>query len=98
MPIAGLESEAADPYAAIVWDERFCVPFSPISVFVCGRQIGIADGDDQEKVFEFKGHSMDEWIVNAHSSHNGGMLYREIHIQNVPLDLTSAYDWKKEEP
>lgn len=98
MPVARMETEVTDQYAAIVWDERFYVPFCPVGASACGRQIGIVDGDDQEKVFEFKGHSVDEWIVNAHSPHDGAMLLREIQVQNTPDGLVSEYDWNNEIP
>lgn len=96
MPIARMETDVTDQYAAIAWDGRYYVPFCPIDASVCGRQIGIVDGDDQEKVYEFKEHSVNEWIVSAHPPHDEAMLYRELQVRTIPDGLTSEYDWNNQ--
>ena len=60
----------------------------------CGRQIGIVDGDKDDKVFEYKGYSSDEWIINYYANNMDTiMLLREIDVTDIPDNLHSEYEW-----
>lgn len=58
----------------------------------CGAQIGIVDGDKEDKVYQYKEYSAEQWIINAYTM-DGAMLYREINVTEIPDGLESEYDW-----
>ena len=79
---------------AIIWDDRTYVPYCAFSKSDCGRQIGIVDGDKDDKVFEYKGYSSDEWIINYYANNMDTiMLLREIDVTDIPDNLHSEYEW-----
>jgi len=53
-----------------------------------GRQIGVVDGDKKHKVFEVKGYSTDEWIIEYYdvimSVYN---LYKSDTVTEIPNEL-----------
>lgn len=53
-----------------------------------GKQIGIVDGDKKHKVFEVKGFSSDEWIIEYYdvimSVYN---LYKADTVTEIPEEL-----------
>jgi len=57
-----------------------------------GKQIGIVDGDKKHKVFEVKGFSSDEWIIEYYdvimSVYN---LYKADTVTEIPDELNSDY-------
>ncbi|MCM1242879.1 MAG: hypothetical protein NC314_08565, partial [Roseburia sp.] len=56
------------------------------------------DDDEDNRVYEYKGYSSDEWIVNSYVSGlmDGSMLYKEINVSNIPDGLESEYEWNNE--
>lgn len=90
--LADMTTSVTDDYAAIVWGEKTYVPYCAVSKTDCGEQIGIVDGDGDDRVYEYKGYSADEWIVNYYVM-DSAMLYREINVTNIPEGLQSEYEW-----
>ncbi len=79
-------------YAAIVWEDRTYVPYCAIPKRDCGEQIGIVDGDKDNRVYEYKGYSADEWIINSYGM-DSAMLLKEIDVTDIPAGLESEYEW-----
>ncbi len=90
--LADMTTEICPDYAAIVWEDRTYVPYCAVSRADCGEQIGIVDGDKDDRVYEYKGCSPDEWIVNAYSG-DSAMLCREVSATDIPDGLQSEYEW-----
>ena len=90
--LADMTTLVNDEYAAIVWEDRTYVPYCAIDKAQCGQQIGIIDHDEDDKVFEYKGYSVDEWIINYYVM-DSAMLYREINVTDIPRGLQSEYEW-----
>ena len=90
--LADMATSVNDEYAAIVWEDRTYVPYCAIDKTQCGQQIGIIDNDEDDKVFEYKGYSVDEWIINYYVM-DGAMLYKEINVTDIPGGLQSEYEW-----
>ncbi|MBD5549710.1 MAG: DUF5301 domain-containing protein [Lachnospiraceae bacterium] len=84
---AEMTTEERGGYKAIVWGERRYVPYCAFSQKDCGKQVGIVDGDENDRVYEWKGHAADEWIINIYVSGlmDGVMLYREEKIRQIFL-------------
>lgn len=86
--------QTIDDSSVIVWEGRTYVPYC--SVFKntsCGNQIGIVDGDKNNKLYEYKGYSTEEWIVNAYDSKimDGAVLYKEINVTEIPEEIEAEY-------
>jgi len=79
-------------YAAIVWEGRTYVPYCAISKGECGAQLGIVDGDKDDRVYEYKGYSSEEWIIDAYVM-DSAMLWREMGVTDIPDGLSSEYPW-----
>ena len=89
-----MNTKEENGYVAIIWDDRTYVPYCAFSKSDCGRQIGIVDGDKDDKVFEYKGYSSDEWIINYYANNMDTiMLLREIDVTDIPDNLHSEYEW-----
>ena len=73
----------------IAWDDREYAPFGIGVEHLMGKQIGIIDGDKNDRVYAVNGYSSDEWIIEKY--HTGemdvAMLYKEKSIENIPLEL-----------
>ncbi|MCM1143429.1 MAG: hypothetical protein NC318_05605 [Blautia sp.] len=93
--LENMTTEVKDDYAAIIWEGKTYVPYCAISKKDCDDQIGIVDDDEDNRVYEYKGYSSDEWIVNSYISGlmDGCMLYKEISVSNIPDGLESEYEW-----
>lgn len=89
---ADMTTCVTDDYCAIVWEDRTYVPYCAIEKSRCGQQIGIVDGDSEDRVYEFKGYSSSQWIINA-SGHDSAMLCREQAVTEIPEGLQSEYEW-----
>ncbi len=87
-----MTAEIHDDYAAIVWEDKTYVPYCAISKTDCGEEIGIVDGDKDDKVYEYHGYSTDEWIINYYVM-DSAMLYREMNVTNILDGLQSEYEW-----
>ncbi len=93
--LENMASETGDEYAAIVWGDKTYVPYGALADHdKLGKQIGIVDGDKDNRVYEYKGYSVDEWIINAFD-HDGAMLLREINVTDIPDGLHSEYEWNQ---
>lgn len=91
--IADMTTEVNDDYAAIVWGNKTYAPYCVIAKSDCGKQIGIVDGDKNNRVYEYKGYSTDEWIINCLTMDGGAILYKEINVIDIPEGLQSEYQW-----
>lgn len=82
-------------YQTILWEDRTYVPYCAIAKSDCGKQIGIVDGDKNDRVYEYAGYSTDAWLINIYVTYemDGAMLYREIHVSEIPEGLQSEYAW-----
>lgn len=84
-----------DGYATIVWGDRTYVPYGPsVGYGERGKQIGILDGDQDNRVYELKGYPAEEWIVNAFP-YDAAMLYKEIDVTDIPDGWESEYEWNQ---
>jgi hypothetical protein len=90
-----MTSGTGDGYAAIVWGDKTYVPYGALSSYgESGKQIGIVDGDKNNRVYECKGYSVEQWIVSA-LPHDAAMLYREIGVTDIPEGWQSEYKWNQ---
>lgn len=82
-------------YTAIVWDGKIYVPYCAIEKSKCGEQIGIVDHDKNDRVYEYEGYAVDEWIINVYVSGlmDSAMLLREVNVTDIPDGLQSEYEW-----
>ena len=82
-----------DGYATIIWGDKTYVPYGALSAYgERGKQIGVVDGDKDDRVYELKGYSFDEWIVNSFP-HDAAMLLREVNVTDIPDGWQSEYEW-----
>lgn len=95
--LVNMETSHGDGYAAIVWEDRVYVPYCAISNSARGDQIGIADRDEDHRVYAYKGYPEEEWIIDMYVSGlmDGAMLMREMHVTEIPEGLESEYEWNK---
>ena len=86
---------SGDGYVAIAWDKNLYVPYCAVSKSDLGKQIGIVDGDKDDRVYEYKGYSTNEWLINMYESGlmDSAMLYREINVTDIPEGWVSEYEW-----
>lgn len=93
--LANMTTEVNNAYASIVWEDKTYVPYCAVSNKDRGEQIGIVDGDEDDRVYEYKDYSSDEWIVNSYISGlmDSSMLYKEINASHMPDGLESEYEW-----
>ena len=90
-----MTSGEGDGYATIVWGDKTYVPYGALSEYgERGKQIGIVDGDKDNRVYELKGYSVDEWIVNSFP-YDAATLLREVNVTDVPDGWQSEYEWNK---
>ncbi len=84
-----------DGYATIIWGDRTYVPYGALSAYgERGKQIGTVDGDEDDRVYELKGYSSDEWIVSS-LPHDLGMLLKEVDVTDIPDGWQSEYEWNR---
>ncbi len=84
-----------DGYVSIVWGDKTYVPYGALAGYgERGKQIGIVDGDKDDRVYELKGYSSDEWIVNS-VPYDAAMLLREINVTAIPDGWQSEYEWNQ---
>lgn len=87
-------------YAYLGIDDKIYVPYCPFERRYIGDCIGYCDhaqdaytSGGRSYIYEFKGYSSDEWIVEYDPEINEGMVMREINTANIPDGLSSEYDW-----
>ncbi len=90
--IVDMTTEENGDYVAIVWDSRTYIPYCAISKSDCGSQIGIVDGNKDDRVYEYKDFPTDEWIINSYVM-DSAMLCREVNVTDIPNGLQSEYEW-----
>ena len=90
--LAVMSYGVTEEHATIVWEDSTYVPYGPISKTDCGKQIGFIDGNETDKVYEFKDYPPSEWIITA-LPHDPAMLWREIKVTDIPEGLDSEYEW-----
>ena len=90
-----MASGKGDGYVTIVWGDKTYVPYCAISMSDRGKQIGIVDGDEDHRVYEYEGYTPDEWVIDIVVSGlmDSAMLMREINVTNIPEGLDSEYEW-----
>lgn len=93
--LADMRSGTGDGYKTIIWGDKTYVPYSVIARSDLGKQIGIVDGEERYRVYEYKGHSTDEWIIEMLVSGlmDNPMLLRELNTTDIPEGLQSEYEW-----
>lgn len=91
-----------EEYAYLSVDDKIYVPYCPWVQEYLGDCIGYYDysGDEytepsQQYIYELKGFSSDEWIIEYNAEINEGMIMREINATVIPDGLTSEYEWNK---
>lgn len=67
--LADMATSAGEKYTVILWDERTYVPYCAISKSDRGEQIGVVNGDKNDRVYEYKGYPADQWLINGYSTH-----------------------------
>ncbi len=93
--LAELTSGEGDGYATLIWGDKTYLPYGALSAYSeRGKQIGIVDGDKDDRVYKLKGYSSDEWLVNSFS-HDPAMLLREESVTDIPDGWQSEYEWNK---
>ena len=87
----------SEGYFYLSTGDKVYVPYCPYKKEYLGDLIGYYEisfeDDDKINVYEFKGYSSDEWIIDYDSLINEGMVYREISATNIPEGLSSEYKW-----
>ena len=72
--------------------------FAVFMMCACTRQdledMTTQEGDPDNRVYELKGYSADEWIINA-VPHDAAMLLRETGVTDIPDGWQSEYDWNQ---
>ena len=89
-------------YAYLEYGDKRFVPYCAYEKKYLGDCIGYCDIPAEEYtdasrvyVFELKGYSSDEWIIEMPELDNcsEGMILREINAEDVPEGLVSEYEW-----
>lgn len=97
----GIVFEKADRegYRAVIYDGREYVPYTAISVSDRGEYLGYIAGDPDDKIYEYKGYSTDQWLISFLDSGlmDGAMLLKEENVTDIPEGLTSEYEWNQRE-
>ena len=95
--LADMTSSSGGGYRSVVWGDNTYVPYCAISNSERGKQIGIVDGDENDRIYEYEGYSTDEWIIGIYVSGlmDSAMLLREINVTDIPEGLESEYEWNQ---
>lgn len=86
-----MESVILDNGRGIVWEDRIYELFCVVSKKDCGEQIGYVDGDTDDRVSEYDGHAVEEWIINWIPTDGGAMLLKEQSVVDIPEGLEREY-------
>lgn len=92
-------SGANNDYTYITIDKKVFVPFGAVDNTDRGDWIGIVDGDENNRIYDYKGYSPDEWVISFYNSGemDSSMLMKEQNITEYPDGLTSEYHWNNTE-
>lgn len=93
--LESMTTQSNDDYVSIIWEGRVYAPFCAINNNKQGSQIGIVNGDKNDQVYEYKGHSTDNWIISFYKSGvmDSSMLMKEVNTTEIPDNLHSDYKW-----
>ena len=92
-------------YAYLEYGDKRFIPYCAYEKKYLGDCIGYCDifaveytdvsRADRVYVFEMKGYSSDEWIIEMQGldNCNEGMILREINTEIIPEGMTSEYKW-----
>lgn len=89
--LVDMASANVDGKHCIIWEGRTYAPFCVVSKKDCGEQIGYVDGDTDDRVSEYKGYSVEEWLVSWIPMDGGAMLLKEQTVVNIPDGLEAEY-------
>ncbi|WP_133016953.1 hypothetical protein [Clostridium cuniculi] len=91
--LENMTTQYTDNYVSIIWEDRTYIPFCAIDNSEKGIQIGIVNGDKNDRVYEYRAHSTDEWIISFYKSGemDNSMLMKEINVTEIPDNLQSDY-------
>lgn len=86
-----------EKYTYITYGDKTYLPFSAVDSSDMGEQIGTVNGDKKDKIYEFRGFSSDEWIIELYESGemDGAMLLREENVTDFPEGMESEYEWNQ---
>lgn len=90
--LVNMAVEVQEDYVEIIYGDKTYIPYCVISKTECGEQIGVI-ADREDKIYEYKGYSVDEWIIDFFPGDNIAMLYREVSVTDIPDGLESEYEW-----
>ena len=82
-------------YAYLLWEDRIYVPYCAANQSDRGNLIGMNADKENEKIYEYKGYPVTEWIISYLDVKlmPSAMLYREINVTDIPEGLSSEYGW-----
>lgn len=89
--LVNMSSVIIDGKRAVVWENRTYSPFCVVSKSDRGEQIGYVDGDEDDRISEYKDHSSDEWLVGWLPMDGGAMLLKEQSVVDIPDGLEAEY-------
>lgn len=96
------EINEEEGYSYLKYGDKVYVPYCAYEKKYLGDCIGYCEipADEyteasREYVFEFKGYSSDEWLIETMELDdcNEGMILREINTTDIPDGLESEYEW-----
>lgn len=93
-------TEVTEEYQALLYGEKYYVPYAAVGPSAIGDCIGYCDTVDGETTYRdyictFPGYAPQDWIVSVMGLGNcdEAMLYREIHVTELPEDIYNEYPW-----
>ena len=95
--IVSMKGYMTDEYRGIEWEDRHYVPFCAILDVDMTKQIGIVDGDENDRVFAYQNYPETQWLVEYYQSGlmDGPFLFREENVTEIPEGLYSEYKWNE---
>lgn len=97
--LSDYSSGTSDDYTYVTIDDKIFVPFTTVANSDQGDWIGIVDGDEKDRIYEYKDYSPDEWIISFYKSGEMdiSMLMKEQNVTEYPEGLASEYQWDNTE-
>ena len=89
--LVDMRSVSVDGARAVVWEDRTYVPFCVVSKNDRGEQIGYVDGETNDRISEYKGYPLEEWLVSWLPMDGGAMLLKEQSVVDIPEGLEAEY-------
>ena len=93
--LLGYSSGTTDDYVYVTIDDKTFIPFAAVSNSAQGDWIGIVDGDEKDRIYEYKDYSPDEWIISFYKSGEMdiSLLMKEQNVTEYPKGVYSDYLW-----